>query len=703
MSTSRKPLTQSQLLRDDEVMARRRVLLAVGMVTLGGAFIWLGVHFAKSGWDASDKQSSVIGGFSGLWGLILAGFGIWQATRQQLPLSTQDLTRYLADNVQREWNAEVQLRGLHGTPWISVSWNTDMTPHQWANLLSVSPGATGPSDSTQDIQALAGEHKIIEILNRIPGRQLIILGERGSGKTTLLIKLLLDLLEQPESDTAVPVLMSLSSWNPNQKDLKSWIASELAREHPLLSIADRRRNARSYYYSRARALLDQGRIIPLLDGFDELLPDLYMKAIEEIGKARLPGLVLVSRSSEFEQVIHATEGTIPLASAPRIYVEPVNYTKAADYLKFGMPPGRWDPILPHLTGDGPLARALRTPLHLFLARTIYMPHGHQWPNPSELLDGQRFRDEHDIRAHLFDGYIDFIYGDSSDHTKRWTVQQARRALSFIARKLQATGEGKDIKWWQMKNWCNPGIPGLIIGSTVGVATGLTLGIPTALGLLQSAYVAPGISEGLLVGTFCGGLTAIFTAFLAGEFSLREDPAIALSWSPVKLVGLVSIGIILGFTLQSIGVVYQSGIFFGLALFAPSAIGRGVATVAPVFTASVGPNRILAQDRRTFLMITTLVGLVSGLPPLFMINRADEVVLMLCISGFVGMFNGLRVGLKTTAWVPFISVRFYFALRGHVPHNLMAFLSDAHKRGILRQVGTAYQFRHIDLQRHLDQD
>jgi hypothetical protein len=34
---------------------------------------------------------------------------------------------------------------------------------------------------------------------------------------------------------------------------------------------------------------------------------------------------------------------------------------------------------------------------------------------------------------------------------------------------------------------------------------------------------------------------------------------------------------------------------------------------------------------------------------------------------------------------------------------MGFLDDAHvHRGVLRQVGTIYQFRHLDLQRHLAQ-
>ena len=32
--------------------------------------------------------------------------------------------------------------------------------------------------------------------------------------------------------------------------------------------------------------------------------------------------------------------------------------------------------------------------------------------------------------------------------------------------------------------------------------------------------------------------------------------------------------------------------------------------------------------------------------------------------------------------------------------LVGFLDDAHKRGVLRQAGAAYQFRHIDLQHRL---
>ncbi|QDN94689.1 hypothetical protein FNV68_54890 [Streptomyces sp. S1D4-23] len=55
----------------------------------------------------------------------------------------------------------------------------------------------------------------------------------------------------------------------------------------------------------------------------------------------------------------------------------------------------------------------------------------------------------------------------------------------------------------------------------------------------------------------------------------------------------------------------------------------------------------------------------------------------------------------TVWGSFSAAKFHRASRHRIPRNLMAFLADAHQhRGVLRQVGAVYQFRHIDLQRHL---
>ncbi|MBL7630134.1 hypothetical protein I7412_23805 [Frankia sp. CN6] len=60
-----------------------------------------------------------------------------------------------------------------------------------------------------------------------------------------------------------------------------------------------------------------------------------------------------------------------------------------------------------------------------------------------------------------------------------------------------------------------------------------------------------------------------------------------------------------------------------------------------------------------------------------------------------------IGLWWTVWGWFAVARWWLAVRGRLPWRLMAFLADAHeKRGVLRQVGAVYQFRHIELQRRL---
>jgi hypothetical protein len=49
---------------------------------------------------------------------------------------------------------------------------------------------------------------------------------------------------------------------------------------------------------------------------------------------------------------------------------------------------------------------------------------------------------------------------------------------------------------------------------------------------------------------------------------------------------------------------------------------------------------------------------------------------------------------------FALTRWGLALSGHLPWRLMWFLDDAHRRGILRQSGTVYQFRHKRFHDHL---
>jgi hypothetical protein len=59
-----------------------------------------------------------------------------------------------------------------------------------------------------------------------------------------------------------------------------------------------------------------------------------------------------------------------------------------------------------------------------------------------------------------------------------------------------------------------------------------------------------------------------------------------------------------------------------------------------------------------------------------------------------------VAILSRAWGTYTASRILLALRGDLPWRPVAFFDDAQRRGVLRQSGGVYQFRHARLQDHL---
>jgi len=112
-----------------------------------------------------------------------------------------------------------------------------------------------------------------------------------------------------------------------------------------------------------------------------------------------------------------------------------------------------------------------------------------------------------------------------------------------------------------------------------------------------------------------------------------------------------------------------------------------------------PERSLRQDRAAALVrSTSLWALTSALLLTAVFSLQDGAN----IPGLSGQ-PWLAVGptaLALSAWGRFLTVRVWCAVTGQLPWRLMAFLKDAHVRGVLRQVGAVYQFRHVRLQERL---
>ncbi|AUY52848.1 helix-turn-helix domain-containing protein [Streptomyces sp. CB01881] len=73
--------------------------------------------------------------------------------------------------------------------------------------------------------------------------------------------------------------------------------------------------------------------------------------------------------------------------------------------------------------------------------------------------------------------------------------------------------------------------------------------------------------------------------------------------------------------------------------------------------------------------------------------------------FIGVVGGLggtfSYALGFTAWGQWVIFsRIWLPMTGNLPWDTVAFLDDAYRRGVLRQTGAVYQFRHSRLQHHL---
>lgn len=203
----------------------------------------------------------------------------------------------------------------------------------------------------------------------------------------------------------------------------------------------------------------------------------------------------------------------------------------------------------------------------------------------------------------------------------------------------------------------------------------------------------GLGRGLLVGLLLGGsilVEGLLSDVMSGgdgvQYIAPPDP-LAASWSAL-----------------------QTG-----AVFAVSCVlVHGLRAVPVDLGTSVDGRVLLANDRRTLatcVLAAAVVGAVSiGIQGVCAVLTGSTHVWGAEASGgplwafMVGLIpavlTGLAIGIRQAAWGHYTVARCYLALRTGLPYDLMAFLADAHDRGVLRRVGAVYQFRHIELQHRL---
>jgi len=313
-------------------------------------------------------------------------------------------------------------------------------------LLQWQDPTTGEVGSIEDAAAF---------YNGLPSGRLVVLGAPGAGKTVLLSRLVLDLLDRNEAGdretdgqrSGVPVLLSLPSCDLGDTHdtsddqlaarLQTWIVRRLVEDYGLRP-------------SQAAKLVQDRRILPVLDGLDEMdstppTPTTETAAmsrpraravVRAMNAAGRPAVVLACRHQDYREINQPTTeqpGDVAvLTDARHVMLRPLDADAVIGYLtdrfhgRDQQLRPRWRPIADALTSGAPLARILANPWQLYLAVTAYTPEN---SDPADLLD----LSPDDVESHLLTALIPAVVDHDATATGHgWTADRVTHWLTTIA-------------------------------------------------------------------------------------------------------------------------------------------------------------------------------------------------------------------------------------------------------------------------------
>jgi transcriptional regulator with XRE-family HTH domain len=637
----------------------------------------------------------------------------------------------LAYELRTRLRREEEQRQIHDPVPLPVRWRAapaELTD-SWANIGRAEPGETG------DPVDLAGQlDQIVPVYQRIPSGRLVVLGRAGSGKTILTMRFVLGLLDVNVPGDPVPVIFSVGSWHPGTTALRDWLIKQLLRDHPGLGAPG------PGGATLAAELVETGRILPVLDGFDEIAAGLHQPALAALNATTLP-LLVTSRVDEYRAAVESTD---VLTSAGAVVLTDLAATDLAGYLprttrRRGAAGTVWEPVLAEVRAhpQGDLAAVLTTPLMVSLARTIYSDTPEH--DPAELLDAGRFGTREAIERHLLGSFVPTVYrrqpggrAHDADRVEHW--------LGFLAHHLDRLGT-HDLAWWQLGNrmpgWLRMVVSGLVLGVAAGLPAALVIGLIHAVGVGTSeagfttglsAALAAGPMEGLAMSMTVGlahGASLAFrgTVFTPSRVRIRLRAARRSRSTVLRRLAVgLAVGVGLGAGLDvarelgatfwivgRIGDTTAAVVLFGLAFGLVWGLFWGVMATfeAPVdISSAANPMDLLNTNRRTVVIQSLMFGLVTWLCYAIMVGVLHGPRFGLVYGLSYGLVLGFAISLgaaSLTAWGTWmVFARVWLPVNGRLPWSLPEFLEDAYERGVLRRAGAVYQFRHAHLQDHLKQ-
>jgi hypothetical protein len=513
----------------------------------------------------------------------------------------------------------------------------------------ISPFRDYGAPATGDLGSIA------EYFQSLSPRRLVVLGGPGSGKTVLALELQKQLLELSSENPVdpLPVLVNASSYAPGQTWAK-WLARHLAQRYSLSGRA-------------ADRLVAGGRILPLIDGVDELdragaaalVTELngYLRERELDRSAKQPSMVITCREEEYQDLAG------PLDEATHVEIKPLTTGDVRNYLQeigVGVP--------------DKLDSVLTNPLMLSLADTIY---GASANNSQPIDDLLRLPDETAVERQLLASFLANAYRRSGRPTN-WSSAQAEGWLALIGNQMRALSSA-GYAWRQVT--C--AMPARLLGQLAGASTCLGLLVTcTVLGIAHHVFggrTPLGIALVWLVVISVG--PAVMAAFLVTGINSGSLLSLPLAIAPFTVAALA--------TPPAAGPLAAGLIGTSSTRSRRELRAELLRQRQESGTRAANPRADLVQSRRRALISAGVVGVTLGVlgGALVLLGARpprDATIILVCYC--------MIAIVLCSPWGSFQLARAWFAVRGQLPFRLLAFLDDAHKRGVLRSAGPRFEFR-----------
>jgi hypothetical protein len=488
----------------------------------------------------------------------------------------------------------------------------------------------------------------------------------------------------------------------------------------------------------AREWVECDRVLPLLDGLDEVKTEHRGSCVEAINSFRhshgLLPLVITSRTADYDTLAK------PLRLQGAILVQPLTRDQVNAYLADLGSAGEW--VRAAIRDDSSLWELLDSPLLLNIVTVAYAGQP-EAPPPMSGTVGER-------RDYLFGSYVDqMLRRRAAEH--RASPERTVHWLSWLADQMRAHGqavfylEQLQLDWLPQRQrrqiqFCYEivcGLSGAILGGLVGglvcaLVDGLVGGLVFAVicGLvgrevgksagLRFGRRATGLFGGLVFGLFGGlivgwignsvfGLMAglalgLFGGLYYGLITYSTKliscvESVHWSWSRYReyltfRLGEQIVGLIVGLVFGLV-----SGLVFGLVSGLVSGLLRGLVQ-GEIETTTV-PNQGIRRSAFNGIRIGLAFGLVSGLVIGWLVAMVSGRLVGLLIGLAVGLAFGLLAAGRNggVACLKHVILRLALICNHSTPWNYVRFLDHAASRLLLRKVGGGYTFVHRLLLEH----